>query len=229
MSENKLIKSIVIDTFTAFQKNEILEKWENGKANHDDWKDYGTDIVLFNERLTRKGFTLVGVVGYEGTGKSFGMKYLESETNIWFNVDRKNPTWKGGKEEYGTITVPTKFMSIPKTYKNVLDTIDMLKSKNLFVENPVAFLVGHVEDYKSAGGDSRQRLKTFGKVANKMNIEDKLTMCYYSEVRKEGDKVERYFRTQNSGWDTCRTNEGMHESLYIPNNYQTILDAIETF
>ncbi len=33
------IKTIVVDTFTAFQKNEILEKWEKGKATNDDWKD----------------------------------------------------------------------------------------------------------------------------------------------------------------------------------------------
>ena len=30
------IKTIVVDTFTAFQKNEILEKWEKGKATNDD-------------------------------------------------------------------------------------------------------------------------------------------------------------------------------------------------
>lgn len=222
-------KSIVVDTFTAFQKNEILQKWENGKANHDDWKDYGVDIVLFLENLIKRGFTLVGVLGYEGTGKSFGMKTLESGTNIWFNADRKNPTWKGGKEEYGIITAPKNIMQLPITYKNVLDVIDIALKGNAFVENRVAFLIAHIEDYKSTDGTIRQRLKTLGKLANKINIEDKLTMCYYTEVKKEGNKVSYNLRTQNSGNDTCRTNEGLHEDLYISNDFKLILDAIEQY
>jgi hypothetical protein len=39
MSEAPKIKSICVDTFTAFQKNEILEKWEKGTTSHADWKD----------------------------------------------------------------------------------------------------------------------------------------------------------------------------------------------
>lgn len=229
MAESKLIKSIVIDTFTAFQKDEILRKWQAGKANYDDWKDYGTDIVVFNNDLISLGFTLVGVLGYEGTGKSFGMKSLEADTNIWYNADRKNATWVGGKQQYGTINGPTRYMTLPTTYSQVISHIKDVKSKNLFVLNPVAFLLGHIEDYKSVGGEIRQRLKTFGKVANKMNIEDKLTMCYYTAIHMEGDKPKFCLKTQNSGMDTCRTNEGMHNDLLIPNNFQTIFEAIEKF
>lgn len=228
MSEKK-IKSISIDTFTAFQKNEILEKWEKGSTSHDNWKDYGVDIVMFLEDLIKRGFTLVGILGYEGTGKSFGMKTLTTGTNLWFNADAKNPTWKGGKEEYGTITSPSKMMRLPKKYSDVLKIIDSAKEKGLLDENPVAFLIAHIEDYKSAGGQQRQRLKTLGKLANKINIEDKLTMCYYTDVTKDGEKVTYTLRTQNSGNDTCRTMEELHNSMYIPNDFNLILDSISKY
>jgi hypothetical protein len=178
--------------------------------------------------LSRLGFTLVGVLGYEGTGKSFGMKHLEKDTNIWYNVDNKPATWIGGKEQYGTKTNPTRYQVIPTSYNQVLNHINDVKSKGLFVNNPTAFLIGHIEDFKSAKGEQRQRLKTFGKVANKMNVEDKLTMCYYTEVKAGFEKPEYTLRISNSGFDTCRTNEGMHEGS-IPNNFQLILDAIEKF
>ena len=223
------IKSIVVDTFTAFQKNEILEKWEKGKAQLDDWKDYGTDIVLFARRINDLGFNCVAVLGYEGSGKSFGMKTLVPGTNLWYNADNKNPTWLGGKQEYGTKTQPTKYMVIPKTYDDVINHIKLLKSKDMFDENPIAFFLAHIEDYKSANGQQRQRLKTFGKLANKVNVEDMFNVCYYTDVRREGDKVNFQLRTQNNGWDTCRSNEGMHTTAYIPNDYKLIIDAIENY
>jgi hypothetical protein len=37
--EKPKIQSIVVDTFTAFQKNEILAKWEKGAATQTDWRD----------------------------------------------------------------------------------------------------------------------------------------------------------------------------------------------
>lgn len=225
----KKIRSIVVDTFTAFQKKEILSKWEHGKASQDDWKDYGTDICLFINRLVERGFTCVGILGYEGTGKTFGMKYLEPGTNIWYNADGKNPTFKGGKQVYGTIAQPTIYMKLPSTYDEVIRSIDKTIAGGHMVAEPVAFLIGHIEDYKSTDGRIRQRLRTLGKLTKTMNVEDMLTMCYYTDVMMEGDKPVYRFRTQNSGSDTCRTMEQMHETLYIPNNFQMILDAIENY
>lgn len=228
MSDIK-IKSIVVDTFTAFQKNEILDKWEKGKATQDDWKDYGTDIVLFVRKLNELGFTCIGVLGYEGTGKSFGMKYLPTKTNVWFNADFKNPTWKGGKDEYGSVAEKTGYMQTPKTYAEVLKFIAAMKAGDKLEKNPVAFLIAHLEDYKSTDGKVRQRLKTLGKLANKINIEDMLNMCYYTEVTKEGEKVSYKLRTKNSGNDTCRTMEDLHDELYIDNNFQQIIEAIDKY
>ena len=223
------IKSITVDTFTAFQKNQVLDKFDVGKANHDDWRDFGTEIVLFVRRLIERGFTIAAILGYEGSGKSYGMKSLPSKTNIWYNADNKNSTYKGGKDEYGTITSPKYTMRLPKTYEDVLSHIDVVKEKGLIDENPVAFLIGHLEEFKGANGVTRNRLKTLGKLSNKINIEDMFTMCYYTEAVKEGEKMKFYLRTQNSGFDTCRSLEEQHPTLLIPNNFQTIIEAIEAY
>jgi hypothetical protein len=224
------IRSIVVDTFTAFQKNEILKKWGtgNGAAKHEDWKDYGVEINIFIKDLVDRGFNIVGVLGTEGTGKSYGQKFLTSNTNIWFNADWKNPTYLGGRTEYGTKIKPTWFNYKPETYQDVLTRIDYVINKGMLDENPVAFLLAHVEDYKS-GEKMKLRLKTLGKLTNKFNIEDRFEICYYTEVIREGDKVKYYLRTQNNGLDTCRSLEQQHDKLLIPNNFQQIIESIDNY
>lgn len=223
------IKSICVDTFTGFQKNQVLEKWDKGKANHDDWRDFGTEIVLFIKQLRDRGFTIACILGYEGSGKSFGMKALPPKTNIWFNADDKESTYKGGNKEYGTRSKPTHYMKQPKTYDQVFEVIDKAKANGMLAERPVAFLLGHIEDFKSVDGKQRQRLKTLGKLTSKVNIEDMFEMCYYTEVSREGEKVIFKLRTQNSGADTCRSMESQHETIMIDNNFQLIIDSIENY
>lgn len=224
------IRSIVVDTFTAFMKNEILEKWGagNGKVERDDWKDYGVEINLFIRELIKRGFTVVAVLGTEGTGKTFGQKFLPPKSNIWFNADDKNPTYKGGREEYGTKVKRTWYNVVPKTYDDVLKRVDYVINKGMLHESPVAFLLAHVEDYKS-GEKMKIRMKTMGSLAKKMNIEDLFEMCYYTEVVREGEKVKFQLRTQNNGLDTCRSMEQQHSSLLIDNNFQLIIDSIDKY
>jgi len=175
------------------------------------------------------GFTCIGVIGYEGTGKSFGMSTLQEGDCIWYNADKKNPTWKGGKEVFGTRNNPTRYQYVPEGYDDCIGHITELRSKGVFEDEPIAFLIGHVEDYKTSDGQVRQRLKTLGKLAKTMNIEDELNHCYYTEVKKEGNTVKYQFRTQNSGFDTCRSPQGLHNGLYINNDYAQIISDIENY
>ena len=222
-----LVRSITVDTFTAFQKNQIFDKWEEGKVTHDEWKDHGVDIVQFVRELREQGFILVGVLGYEGTGKSYGQKFLPSKTNIWFNVDNKDSTYRGGKAEYGTPESPSHYMVVPKTYKDVIDKIKKVKSKGMLAPRPIAFLIGHIEDYKS-GDTTRQRLKTLGKIS-KINVEDMFTMCYYTEIIPDGSLPTYKLRTQNNGRNTGRTMEGQHKELYIDNNFAEIIKSFDEY
>ena len=106
--------------------------------------------------------------------KSTGMRTLPHDTNIWFNADNKNPVWEGGKEEYGKKLNPRlPFHLIPKSYKDIIDHIDLGLSKGMFEDERYAILTGHTEDYKS-GNENFKRLKVLGNLATKMQLEGRL-------------------------------------------------------
>lgn len=157
------------------------------------------------------------------------MSTLKEGECIWYNCDAKNPTWKGGKEIFGTKNKPSKFQVQLSEYDEIYAHVESLYSKGVFDDEPIAFILGHLEDYKSAEGQVRQRLKTLGKLAKSMNIEDEFNITYYTEVKKEGNTPKYQLRTQNSGFDTCRSYEGLHETMYIDNDFSKIISDIENY
>lgn len=221
-----MIKTIVVDTLNGIQNDEWMEMQK--KAQMDTWFDFGKDIYKFVLEIQRRGFEIVLVPGYEGTGKSYGMKFFPKDTNMWYNCDKKNATWLGGKEQYGTKNAPTKFNFLPSNYAQIIAHIDAVIKAGQLAPNPVAFLTCHVEDFKS-GVESRQRMKTLGKIATKMNIEGKMEHVYYTQAVKEGSETKYYLLTQNTGNNSGRSPEGMWDTEKIPNNYQTIVEAIEKY
>lgn len=228
-----MFKTVCVDTINAIQNNQHMETLDKGTMmTRDKWKDYGVHIYNFLLDLQRLGFEIVLVLGYEGSGKSYGIKYLNPETNIWFHTDDKKVTFKGGKQAYfedGDYTKPKPNYRVPKDYDEIIKTLTNVKAKGLMAPNPIAFVTGHIEDYKSEDGEIRQRLKVLGSMATKFNIEGKVTHCYYTSIMKKGDKIEYKLRTQNTGSNTGRSPEGAFEELYIDNNFQTIVDAIEAY
>lgn len=228
-----MFKTVCVDTVNAIQNNQHMETLDTGSMmTRDKWKDYGVHIYNFMLDLQKLNFEIVLILGYEGSGKSFGIKYLNPDTNIWFQADDKKPTFKGAKQNYfeeGDYTKPKPNYRVPKTYDEIITTLKNAKTKGLLDPNPIAFVTGHVEDYKSEDGEIRQRLKVLGSMATKFNIEGKVTHCYYTNVVKKGDKVEYKLRTQNSGSNTGRSPEGAFDSILIDNNYQLIVEAIENY
>lgn len=219
-----MIKTIVVDTLNGIQQDMYMTSIK--KADHDKWMDYGKDIYSFVVDLQKRGFEIVEIPGYEGSGKSYGMKGLKKGTNIWYNCDNKNPTWEGGREEYGTKSNPTKYHIIPSGYSAILKHIDATIAGGFLDKNPIAFLTCHIEDYKS-GGEMRQRMKVLGQVATKMNIEGKMENVFYSKTVREGNQTKYYLSTKNNGYNTGRSNEGMFSEELIPNNFQLIVDALD--
>lgn len=236
----KQIKIVLIDTINAIQNNQYMGMLDrNTMVTRDKWRDFGVDIYMFMaEDLQKLGFETVLVLGYEGTGKSFGARYVEPETLMWYNADNKNPTFKtvefGGesftsREVYGTKKNPTKFMKIPTTYQQITDHIQFLDSKGAIAEERIAIILGHVEDYKTTDGDIRQKLKILGNMASKMNIEGSLENCLYTKVTRMGEKVEYKLDTQNSGTNTGRSLHGAFEGRYIDNDFNMIYEAITNY
>lgn len=236
---SKKIQTIVVDTLNQIQNNQYMAMLDEKKmVTRDKWKDFGVDIYMFMERLKDLGFEVVLVLGKEGTGKSYGIRYLEPGTNIWFNADKKNPTFKSisfgedhykPREIYGTKREPTKFMPIPRTYSEIIAYVNEIKKGGMLADAPVAFLVGHLEEYKAPEGEIKERLKTLGALATNMNIEGGVEYCLYSTVIANGDKVEYKFDTMNSGYNSARASEDAFESRYIDNNFHKIYEAIRDY
>lgn len=225
MSEAKtpLIRSICVDTLTGIQSNQYMA--ETKKPGHDQWKDYGTNIYNFMGILQDLGFDLILILGEPGTGKSTGMRNLPSKTNIWFNADNKNPVWIGGKAEYGKKNFPIDpYHVVPKSYQDIIDHIQGGLDNDMFEQERYAFITGHIEHYKAANV-TKSRLKVLGKMATKMQLEGKLETVLYSEVVQDGAKVNYVLHTQNDGYNTARSPQGVFEPI-IDNDYNLVLNGL---
>jgi len=236
MSEKLKIKTIVVDTLNAVQNNQYMGKLDKRTmVTRDKWRDFGVDIYAFMvDDLQRLGFEVVLILGYEGSGKSFGIKYLQPGTNMWYNADKKNPTFKEvehngntyrARDVYGTKLKPTQYMIVPKTYKDITAHVESIEKAGLLAEKRVAFLIGHVEDYKS-DGDVRQRFKTLGSLSSKMNIEGSVENCFYTKLNVVGDRVEFKLDTLNSGTNTARALQDAFETRFIDNDFNMVYEAI---
>jgi len=217
------IRTITIDTLTQIQENEYM--YDKSRPGMDKWKDYSVSLYTFMSELQRMGFELILVLGPPGTGKSSGMRTLPSKTNIWYNIDNKNPVWIGGKEEYGKKNSPiAPYHIIPYTYADIINHLKGGLEKGMFEEERFAFLTGHIENFKE-GNDQRMRLKTLGQLNNKMQLEGKLETVLYSVVEKEGSDINYILETQNNGFNTARSPMGLFEGK-IPNDYGFIIEKL---
>lgn len=227
--------SIVIDTISEISYNAYVA--ERGKLNYDKWRDYGIEYYNFYKSLQRLGFECTQILGEFGSGKSFGVKGFEKGECIWYNIDNKNPTWKGGREIYGTKKKPHPFYNLTKftTYKDVLGSAKLMLDSGIFDisdgKPPIAFLLAHVQDYKSGDLDNpiKQQLKIMGNQAKELGVEGLVENTLYSKVVTEDGGPKYYYVTQPNGANTIRTLEGLFKDTLIPNNLKTVADAIRNY
>lgn len=220
------IRSICVDTLTGIQNEMYMQSVS--KPTHDKWLDWGKGIWQLNSALQELGFETILILGDPGTGKSSGMRTLPPGTNIWFNADNKNPTWKGGKEEYGKKFSPKMpYHMIPKTYNDILSHVKEGLEKGMFEEERYAILTAHVEEYRQ-GNDIRYRLKTLGNVATKMQLEGKYETVLYAKVLKEGTETKYVLETQNDGFNTVRSPMGLFEPI-IDNDYNFVIEKLMNY
>jgi hypothetical protein len=219
-------KAIVVDTLNGIQDAQYSA--ESSKPNFDKWRNYGVELYNFIKSLQKLGFTEIAVLGDFGSGKSFGISTLKEGECMWYNSDAKNPTWRGGKQIFGTKTKPTAHQMIPSSYQQILNDIQS-KGRAAFSENPVAFVIGHTEEYKAPNGEVRYRLKILGNLARNLSVEGLFENTLYTHVVKDKTETKYYFRTKNSGSDTCRTMEGLFEDELIPNDFSFILKKLDEY
>ncbi len=217
------IRTICVDTLTGIQQEEYMSSLR--KPGHDEWADFGKQIYSFMGELQALGFEVVLILGEPGTGKSSGMRTLKPNTNVWYNADNKNPVWEGGTQEYGKKTNPRpNFHVIPKSYKEILDHVKEGIKAGMFENERYAFITGHTETYK-VGNETKERLKTLGRLATKMQLEGKMETVLYSRVEMESGKPVFLLETQNNGSNTARSHQNMFEGK-IPNDYNLVLEKL---
>lgn len=92
----KIIDSIIVDTVSVILNKAYIDDSNSpqGRPGFAQWHQYGTELTEFLFLLQDLGFNIVIVLGNEGTGKTYGIKYLKPGTYLWFNADMKNPTFK---------------------------------------------------------------------------------------------------------------------------------------
>lgn len=225
MSKPK-ISTICVDTLTGLMDEMYMTSV--GKPTHDQWKDWGQTIWAFNTALLELGFETILVIGNPGCGKSSGMRTLPENTNIWYNADNKNPTWKGGKEQYGKKTSPkAPYHVIPKSYDDILAHLQGGIERGMFEEDRYAILTAHIETYKE-GLDTRARMQVIGNLSNKMQIERKFESVFYAKVHMEQNTPKYVLETQNDGFNTARSYMDLFEPV-IDNDYNFIINKIKEY
>jgi hypothetical protein len=96
-------------------------------------------------------------------------------------------------------------------------------------EDLTVFCLAHTEDYTGKDGLPRQRLKTNGAKLTKLNLEGLTTYTLYSSMTKGEEGAEYSFETQNNGYNTARSPEGVFESFKINNDLASVNDAIRSY
>lgn len=225
---------IAIDTVTALQSDQYM--METSKPTHDVWREYGNEIYRFFFHLQfTLGFTLIEVLGNEGTGKSFALKTLDETKGIWYHPDNKPITFKGGKGRYRQGENFFEFFvkggkKLPLSADLITAHLTKKITENAFEEDRYCFIIGHLMEYKGLNDQVQVRLKTLGKAAHKANLEGKFALSLYTHIVTEEGKNKYYFDTQNiANLNTCRSPEGMFETRYIPNDLNFVLESMKNY
>jgi hypothetical protein len=121
-----------------------------------------------------------------------------------------------GYEKYGDLAL--------EVYK-ILSHLDSLR-------NDITVIVtAHVQNDYDSTGELRTSFKVIGGklIGEKIEVEGMFNTVLYSEVVMEEGTPKYYFRTQNNGKNTCKSPKGLFDTLLIPNDFNYVLEKINTF
>lgn len=226
----KKYRGVIIDTINQMQQDKHTEVLTTkGKAAFDDWTDYSLDVLnLYKYVKNLAGDPIiVQVLGYEGSGKTCGVMGLNEHEFIYINSDKKPITFTDGKKRYPSDNSKKNYSKI-SSFEDLKIVIKKAYDKKL--DGPfLVFVLAHIEDYKSAEGVQRQRMKFLGKMASKNNIEGAVVHSYYTKIDPAYpfDSSDRYrLETVNNGFNTARAPMGYFTEASIQNNFQNIVNKI---
>lgn len=118
-----------------------------------------------------------------------------------------------------------KYKAFAKELKELIDSTKGLRDDlNIIIMN-------HIEYDTDSMGSRRVIFKMpAGKFTKEAIVPEGLfDTVLYAECTRIGDENKYYFRTQNSGNDTCKSPRGMFPGPRIPNDMQYILDCYRAY
>lgn len=226
MPSKHQFKSVVIDTLSRPQIEKYVE--ESKKPNFDKWFFLGQNVIDFVYSLQRLGYGMCLIAGYEGTGKSFGMRNFTSGSNIWINLDFKDPTWKGGFKDYGR-----KFQPKPShwtfedqgilAYGNIIKKLKGAQKHEYLDPNCVIFVLSHLRQRK----DDSYTVHSVGQMVSNFNIESAFENRLVAETKMEDGEPKYFYRTKTTGTgDFCSSMEGLFDEMFIDNDMNLVRENI---
>lgn len=224
-----MISTIVIDRFTSFTENRYKTDYE--KPGFDEWRNYGVSVARLVTAIQNIGFEIVLIFGKPGSGKSYGLKYLQDKSTIWFNADNKPPTWKGGRKYWGLNSNPNMpFHMVPKSEQAVLNHLKKASDKGILADRKIAFLLAHETIIDSIKGEKQLTVKLTGKMLSGgpkgVSLEGMFTEVYRSFIDEEGEH--KLFVGASSDMPT-RSKEDLYDTNIIDNNFALIREKLFTY
>ena len=120
---------------------------------------------------------------------------------------------KGAKEQYKGDAAFQRYNELAYNAWSVIDT-----AINQVPNDCRVYILAHTQD-----NNGRTSIKTIGKMLDeKIVLEGMVTTVLQTQVNENG----RFFMTQNNGFNTVKSPEGMFESDLIPNDLNLVDDAI---
>ena len=224
---------VVIDTVNELQNAEYLSYIDPDTSDLMTQKKYanlGVKLKLFVDQAKKyrnpdNNGQAVLILGTEGTGKSYGIKYLDPKKTFWIHSDSKPATFKGAsnyklKNKNYVETTDYNFakLMLHKAYERRDSSVPF-----------VIFFMGHLDIVDSKNSpEYKEQLKTVGAFAHKLNIEGAFSNCFKTvvEFNREEDRNNYFLDTQNNGHNTIRSQEDLFSGRFIPNNLEYIRQQI---
>jgi hypothetical protein len=224
---------VIIDTVNELQNQEYLgyiDPDTNDMMTQKKYANLGIKLKKFVNQVREyrdpsNNGQAVLILGGEGTGKSFGVKYLNPRTTYWIHTDSKPATFKGSA-------------SFKPEHRNYMETTNYDEAKarlnSVYKRRDpsvpfIIFFMGHLEIVENKiSVEYKEQLKTVGAFAHKLNIEGSFSNCFKTVVFTDPDtKSQSYcFDTHNSGHNTIRCQEDLFPGRHIPNNLEYVRQQI---
>ena len=196
----------------------VLIMGESGSGKTYSIKNLNPDEVgIFSVEKNRLPFKKDGFKIVKNAGYSVIMKALSKPTLKRYVIDDSQYLLVNEFFDRAKETGFQKFTDLALNFRNLIHFISRETPDDLIV-----YFLHHTE----LNGEGRVKAKTIGRL-----LDEKLTVegCFDIVLMAAVEGGEHYFVTQSDGYTTCKSPEGLFESVKIPNDLCAVDSAIRSY